>query len=232
MDEAEAAIPMIGRRDELLRLAAAMIARRSQLIAGPPGAGKTRLVREALAVAAQPAIAVRWPVVLHALLLELAGKLGCRLRRPTSLNLKIAVLNAIAQSPCCVVLENAADAEPRIYRFLQRMFYVPRVCLIVTARSKDGLGHLGKLLFDPRERICLPPLGRTHARRLFDAAAAIYELNAAFLGDFRAKALAGAKGNPGQILTMCRLAAQPQYQHDGSIKFLPVRMDALCAVTR
>jgi hypothetical protein len=232
MDQAGPAIPMIGRRDELSRLAAAMIARRSQLIVGPAGSGKTRLVEEALRRSQQPAIAARWPDVLHDLLLEMAGKLGCHLRRPTSLNLKIAVLNAIEKSPCCVILENAADAEPRIYRFLQHIFYVPHVCLIVTARSKDGLGHLGKLLFDPRERACLPPLGRTHARRLFDAAATIYELDAASLGDFRAKALTSAKGNPGQILTMCRLAAQPQYQHDGYIKFLPVRMDALCAVTR
>jgi hypothetical protein len=224
-------VPVVGRLGELRRLTAAMTARRSQLIVGPSGSGKSRLVYEALRLAQQPSVTVRWPRVLHDLLMELAEKLGSVPRRATSLNLKIAVLNAVERNPCCVVLENAADAEPRIYRFLQHLFYVPRVCLIVTAWSKDGLGHLGKLLFDPRERISLAPLSRTHARKVFDLAALVYGLDNVLLDDFRAKALAAAEGNPGQIVTMCRLAARPQYRHDGYIKFLPLRMDALC-VTR
>jgi hypothetical protein len=226
------ALPILGRRDEVRRLVAAMIARRSQLIVGPAGSGKTRLVEEALRLSQQPALTVRWPGALHDLLVELAERLGRPSRRVTSLNLKIAVLNAMERTPCCVVLENAVDAEPRVYRYLQHVFYVPRACLIVTARSKDRLGYLRKLLWDPRERITLRPLGRAHARKLFDMAAVAYQLNAASLEIFRAKALAGAKGNPAQIVTMCRLAARPEYQHDGYIKFSPLRIDALCAVTR
>jgi hypothetical protein len=225
-------VPLVGRLGEIRRLVAAMNARRSQLIVGPPGSGKTRLVREALRLAQQPSVTVRWPGVLHELLMGLAEKLGTIPKRSSSLNLKIAVLNALQRDPCCVILENAADAEPRVYRFLQHVFYVPRVCLIVTARSKDGLGHLGKLFFDPRERISLPSLTPTQARKLFDLAALVYQLNDLSLEEFRAKALAAAEGNPGHIVTMCRLAARPEYRHDGYIKFLPLRMDALCTMTR
>jgi hypothetical protein len=41
--------------------------------------------------------------------------------------------------------------------------------------------------------------------------------------------LAAAQGNPGQILTMCRLAGCPEYQDGRHIKFLPLRIDALTA---
>jgi hypothetical protein len=47
--------------------------------------------------------------------------------------------------------------------------------------------------------------------------------------DFGRKVLAAAKGNPGQILAMCRMAARPEYQRGSYIKFLPLRMDMLSA---
>ena len=41
--------------------------------------------------------------------------------------------------------------------------------------------------------------------------------------------LRSARGNPGQIVTMCRLAARPEYRQGRRVKFLPLRMDALPA---
>jgi len=41
--------------------------------------------------------------------------------------------------------------------------------------------------------------------------------------------LTAAHGNPGQILTMCRMASRPEYQAGRHIKFLPLRIDALTA---
>ena len=69
------------------------------------------------------------------------------------LAVKPSVLDAIRKLPRCLVLENVADADPRMYRFLQQVYYVPGACLIVTAGSRDCLGHLRKLLWDPREEI-------------------------------------------------------------------------------
>jgi predicted ATPase len=228
-------IPLVGRRDELKGLTAALCARRSCLVAGPSGIGKTRLIEEALRAAQQPAVRLRRPSVLHELLVGLAQQLSCPagrfgdVRRATSIALKPAVQDALQKRPCCVVLDDVADADPRMYRFLQQVYYIPRVCLIVAARSRDSLGHLHKLLWDPRDEISLEPLSRVEASTLFASACQACKLDALDVGEFRRKVLAAAQGNPGQILTMCRLASRPEYQSGRHVLFLPLRIDALTA---
>jgi hypothetical protein len=197
--------------------------------------GKTRLLQESLSIARQPYVYVEGPEVLHRLLVELAERLSCPagrfgiVRNATSVALKPPVLDALRRLPRCLVLENIADADPRMYRFLQQVYYIPAVSLVVTAASRDHLGHLRKLLWDPREEIALKPLGRPEALSLFDVASRIYRLQSCDLDAFRAKVLTAAQGNPGQILTMCRMASRPEYQDGRHIKFLPLRIDALTA---
>ena len=197
--------------------------------------GKTRLLQESFAVARQPYVYVEGPEVLHRLLVELATRLSCpagrlgNVRNRTSAALKPAVLDALRRQPRCLVLDNVADADPRMYRFLQQVYYIPTVCLIVTAASRNCLGHLRKLLWDPREEIALKPLTRPESLSLFDVASRMYRLQSFDLAAFRGKVLTSAQGNPGQILTMCRMASRPEYQDGRHIKFLPLRIDALTA---
>lgn len=228
-------IPLVGRRDELKGLTSALCARRSCLIAGPSGIGKTRLVEEALRAAQQPAVRLRRPSVLHELLVGLAQQLSCpagrfgEVRRATSIALKPAVQEALRKKPRCVVLDDVADTDPRMYRFLQQVYYIPRVCLIVSARSRDSMGHLRKLLWDPREEISLKPLSRVEASALFESACRAFRLDTLDVEEFRSKVLTAAQGNPGQIVTMCEMASRPEYQAGRHILFLPLRIDALTA---
>jgi hypothetical protein len=228
-------VQLFGRRDEVRILTNALRARESCLVLGPKGIGKTRLVRESLRASRQPYVYVEKPEVLHRLLVELAERLSCpagrfgSVRHATSVALKPFVLDALRKVPRCLVLEDVADADPRMYRFLQQVYFVPGVCLIVTARSRDCLGYLRKLLWDPREEIALKPLNRTEALSLFDVASRMYRLESFDLDGFRCKVLTAAQGNPGQILTMCRMASRPEYQVGRHIKFLPLRIDALTA---
>jgi len=228
-------VPLFGRRDEVRTLTNALGARKSCLVLGPKGMGKTRLVQEALSIARQPYVWVERPEALHRLLVELAERLSCSagrfrsVRDATSVVLKPSVLDALRTQPRCLVLENVADADPRMYRFLQQVYYVPAVCLIVTAASRDCLGYLHKLLWDPREEITLKPLTRPEALSLFDVASRMYRLQSFNLDAFRGKVLTAAHGNPGQILTMCRMASRPEYQEGRHIKFAPLRIDALTA---
>jgi len=228
-------VPLFGRRDEVRTLTSSLCARKSCLVLGPKGIGKTRLLQEALLIARQPYVYVDRPEVLHRLLVELAEQLSCpagrfgSVRNATSVALKPSVLDALRRLPRCLVVENIADADPRMYRFLQQVYYIPSVSLIVTAASRNHLGHLRKLLWDPREEIALKPLGRPEALSLFDVASRMYRLQSFDLDAFRAKVLKAAQGNPGQILTMCRMASRPEYQGGRHIKFLSLRIDALTA---
>ena len=228
--QSEQYCPLVGRRGELAALALALDRRQSRLIRGPRGIGKTRLIREALEQAKQPFVSVRQPRVLHQLLVELAAGLRCSVRRPTSIVLKPAVLEALRTAPRAVVLDDVADASPRMYRFLQQIYHMPGCCLIVAARSRACLGHLHKLLWDPREEIALSPLDQREAQALFDAAAQAFGLTALDLTGFRRDVLAAARGNAGQIVAMCRMAARPEYQKNRRVNFPSLRMDALAAL--
>lgn len=230
-------VPLYGRQDEVKKLTNALRAQKSCLVIGPKGIGKTRLLQEALAIAGQPYVYIERLDVLHRFLVELAERLSCpagrfkSVRDATSIALKPSVLDALRRVPRCLVLENVTDVDPRMYRFLQQAYYVPAVSLIVTAASRDSLGYLHKLLWDPREEIALKPLARSEARGLFHAASCMYRLQSFDLDAFRRKVLSAAQGNPGQILAMCRMASRSEYQDGRHIKFLPLRIDMLTAFT-
>jgi len=232
----EKRLPFAGRRRELENLTAALRQRSPRLILGPPGAGKTRLVEEALRAAGEPYVVAPRPERLHSLLVMLARQLGCRipgiesLERAASVRLKPLILARLREAPVCVLVEDVAHADPRMYRFLQELYYVPRVCLVLTATSRSKLGFLHKLLWDPREEISLGPLSRADAGRLFEAAADEFGLRALDLDEFRGKVLAAARGNPGQIVSMCRLAGRAEYQSGRHIQFLPIRIDVLSSM--
>ncbi len=225
--EDEWVAPLAGRDAEIEALAAALRGRQSRLVAGPPGIGKTRILREALSREPGPHVLLEAPRTLHELLVHLAKALPCAPARATSFALKAAALAALEAEPRPILLEDANDCDPRMYRFLQAVYHISGSCLIVTARSRSATGHLRKLLWDPREEIRLKPLGRIEAGALFESATASYKLSALDLDTFRNRTLAAARGNPGQILAMCRLAARPEYREGRHIKFVPVRMDVL-----
>jgi predicted ATPase len=198
-------IPFVGRQRELRELVAALRAGQPRLTVGPAGIGKKRLVEEALQAAEQRFVRVRAAGVLHELLAGLAAALGCpHLPKATSPALKGLVLDALCRAPQCVVVEDLHDADPRMYRFLQELYYIPGVSLIVTATSRADLGFVRKLLWDPREEILLDPLSRAEAQWLFDEAVRRFGIESLQIDAFSRKVLAAAKGNPGQILAMCR----------------------------
>ncbi len=232
------ALPLLGRQDSCETLVASLRSGQSRLITGPPGIGKTRLLGEALLASSTPFVLMSRPRLLHDLLASLAVQLGCRsarypdLRRATTLHLKPLVATALRAAPRAVIVEDVSDADPRMYRFLQELYYIPGVALIVTATSRERLGHLHKLFWDPREEISLKPLPRHEASLLFDLASRAFSLDSLDLDEFRRKVLPAAKGNPGQIVEMCRLAAQPGYRYGRHIKFLPLRIDVLSEFAR
>jgi hypothetical protein len=231
----ETPIALAGRRQELAALAAALKVRQSRLITGPAGIGKTRLLEEALAQAGEPVALVSRPAALHGLLASLAGQIGCRssrfadLRRATTIHLKPLVLNALGADPRPVVLDGMEDVEPRMYRFLQELSYVPRTCLVAAVRSRGGMGYLGRLFWNPDDEVALQPLTRAESLSLFEQASQACGLGAFDVDGFRHKALDAARGNPGRILGLCRMAARPEYRRGRYIKFAPLRIDYLSA---
>lgn len=238
-------IPLVGLAREYDRILQAIHCRESLAVIGPAGSGKSRLLE--LAARETGAIRVASSPVPHRLLTAVAAALaeagdptlrsaagsepsGAWLSRQTSRTLRGLLWSALERTPRSVLLEGFLGPSATTYRFFQRLIYTPGVALVVAARSTANLGAAARLFWDPRRRLELPPLSEAEARELFRRCADYFELRGLELDAFRERALASARGNPGEIVEMCRLAASPRYHSGRHIKFAPLRIDALARV--
>jgi hypothetical protein len=128
-------------------------------------------------------------------------------------------------SPLPMMLDGIVGASFPTYRFLQRIYHTRGVALFAASRDTFSLGALARLFWDPTKALHILPLPDRNAEQLFDAAADHFKLRNLDLGEFRKKVVRSARGNPGQIIEMCRLAAQPQYHRGRHIEFSPLRID-------
>lgn len=242
-------LPVVGLLRERQALLNAIQHRESLLLLGPGGSGKTALVRSVLEseLRGEPLVHVSRFQTLHDLLVMIAWGLlqsGHRsfrrsvkvrpaawepwLADQTSLHLKGLLWNATEQEPTTIILEGISRAGHQTYRFLQRLYFAPGMTMIATARDHVHLGALGRLFWDPRKTYHIQPLSDAEALRLFETAVDHFGLRDLSLDDFRERALDSAKGNPGQIVEMCRFAANPMYVSGGHyVKFAPLRIDVM-----
>ncbi len=238
-------IPLIGLGRELDCVARAMRAGEPLLLLGPAGCGKTKVLRTALPRAPASSVYVECCAAVHELLVRLARELLAIdhdaflsvvgdaanperwLAAQTSSHLRGLLWNALETAPALIVLDQVQGAGPRTYRFFERLFFREGMTILAAARSGHGLGMLGRLFWDPRRTVAFAPLGEPEACRLFEFAADRFALRGLELEEFRRRVIASARGNPGQILEMCRLAAQPRYHSGRRIKFAPLRIDAM-----
>ena len=238
----EAQLPFVGMAKEMHRLSLAFRVGDPLLLLGPQGSGKTRLIQEALS-RNDHVLHIAWEPTPHALLTAMAraliaarhpgfirrAKLGADpetwLAVQTSIHLRGLLWTAVESSPLPMMLDGIAGASFPTYRFLQRIYHTPGMALFAASRDTFSLGALARLFWNPTKALNILPLPERDAEQLFDAAADHFKLRNLDLDEFRRKVLRSARGNPGQIIEMCRLATQPQYHKGRHIKFSPLRID-------
>jgi hypothetical protein len=245
---ADYGLPLVGLGRERRRIAEAVRCRESLLISGPRGCGKTRVIATVLedAAAMEGIVYLAFPPAMHDLLAALARALitsghraltllagaSTNLEMQTSVHLRGLLWTALEAEPRILILDGIENAGFQPYRFLQRLYHAPGMAIVATARSPLSLGALGRLFWNPRQTVNFQPLSERESAKLFEAAVDRFRLRHLDLDRFREKVLESACGNPGEIVEMCRLAANPQYLSGHHVKFAPLRIDALMNIGR
>ena len=240
-------VPLVGLRDEYQRLMTSLQERQPLLILGPAGSGKSALISAVLndLPGTSRVIALAHSPQLHDLLINLSrslvkidhrafrkfaktnGEPERWLSQQTSVHLRGLLWAALEAEPLAIILDGVSHAGFPTYRFLQRLYFTPGMVLLAAARGQAALGALSRLFWDPRNIIHLRPLNEVESNYVFDLAVRHFNLGNLDVEEFREKVLDAARGNPGQLIEMCRLASNPMYISGTHIKFAPLRIDVL-----
>jgi AAA ATPase-like protein len=246
---------LIGRSKEQARLRGAILVRRSILVCGPAGSGKTALLEETLATL--PAVIREHSLVcktdgpprqlwqsLTRRLAELhdgevisrieqetgpTAPLDRWLRGQTSLRLRGILRRAMHATAYWVFLEAAARLPDGVYRLFQEWVWSGRTPLVLLARgsTEQDLGKVARLYWHPGLRLELAPMPAEDLADLLEFSIARFHLSDLADAEFRSFILEQSAGLPGRIVRLCELASSRAYQFGGRVKLHTLALDFL-----
>ncbi len=226
----------VERSEEMNRLHAQAQRRKSMLVFGPEGVGKTRLLE---------CFVKTQPLMLHVpraqsprhILLALVAELR-RLATPglslpvgaESLNtgsLKGIVQRALEQAPFLIALDHLVGPSRVVTGLIKDLNYFDRTPVIFVARTPhmEDIGALQPMCAGRSERLELkdfsPPVALEFARSEVRKTG----LQAANLQDVLRSTVEWSNGNPGSILQMIKMAHLPRYYAGDQIKVHVLYLD-------
>lgn len=219
----------VGREEEMTQLQAQAQRRKSMLVFGPEGVGKTRLL---LAFVQSQPLALyvpqtRSPRDLMLSLIQGFRRLEKRdLHLPADLNalsalsLKGVVRRALSQYPFLLVLDHLAGPSRVVTGIIREFTDYGKRPVFFAARTPhmEDIGTLRPLCADRSERLELrnlaPAVALEFARRQADRAG----LWASNLEAALHSLVEWSEGNPGSILRMLKMAEAPPYRMGDQIK--------------
>jgi hypothetical protein len=231
---------LFGREEEMAKLTSWVETRRSFLLYGPAGVGKTRLLNE-LCPATPSLLRVAHCRTPLGLFLEVASglwKRGCpqmrrqfksqeQLENESAANLKGLCLSALRGSQKILGLEHIGFASQQLAASVKQLCSETELPLIYVARSAhmEEAGYLVRHFPDRSERFGVCDFEPSKASEFARLAASEAQLEAENLGEFLSKVVEFSGGNPGAIVSMIRMGCAPKYRSGDWIKTTPLYID-------
>ncbi len=248
--------PMLAGREEASeRMKAAMARRRSLLIWGPAGSGKTALanwVMESMpkcdrqnciyvsgaATARQLAGQLVRGLYLasNVLLREKVRKDGAAepslnrwLRDQSAVRLKGLLYAAAQQRAYWFFLDHCPPASSTVARLIKEVIWRANTPIYLLARgcSHEEIGHAWSIYYTKEYHLPLGPLPEPVARELLESYIHRFHLDSLNLEGFRENVLRLSHHLPGAIERMCELAADPRYHYGDQVKITLIHVDCL-----
>jgi hypothetical protein len=219
----------VDRTEELARLRAQAQKRKSMLVFGPEGVGKTRLLltfvqNQPFALYVSP---IRSPRDLMMALIQDLRRLDKReLRLPSNANslstssLKGIVQRALAEFPVMLVLDHLAGPSRVVTGIIKEFSDYGRRPIYFAARTPhmEDIGTLQPMCADRSERLEIRNFGPAVALEFAKREAERTGLWASNLDSALHSLVEWSEGNPGSILQMLKMADLPRYRMGDQIK--------------
>jgi AAA domain len=219
----------IERVEEMGRLQDQARRRKSMLIFGPEGVGKTRLLEgflktQSLALYVNQTGSPRDLMLALVESLRSTGKRELRLpadpKTLSTSSLKGMVQRALDQIPFLLVLDHLACPSRVVTGMIKEMNYYGRTPVFFAARTPhmEDIGTLQPMCADRSEQVELKNLPAAVALEFAQREAERTGLRASNLDHTLHSLVEWSEGNPGSILHMLKMAQWPRYRMDDQIK--------------
>lgn len=239
----EAMVRIFSRAEELESLRKRFAGRRSTLVYGPGGVGKTLLLRYVMAEFGSVLYCPASPSP-QAVFRCLAGLLAARqdatvaricqnrtdaLAGKSSRALKGIVCDALCAANYQIVLDHLLRPSPAMAAMAGELMVSCSTPLIAVARSAhmEDAGHLSTLLPDRGERLAIRNFDPDRAKAFAFEVSGQQHLEARNLPGVLDSMVRSSEGNPGAILRMIAMAKHGKYCSGDQIKFAPLYIDFL-----
>jgi hypothetical protein len=236
-------------------LCAAIAERRSLLIYGPAGAGKSALLQSALSCVdeslrrkcivceAEGAPSAIWQRLVLALAQAGDPEVRARVenetgsfqhfenwaRTQTSLRLRGVVRRAARAREYSIFLDAAGPLPDGTYRLFQEWVWSARTPVILLGRgsAQNQLGKAAQLYWHEGLRLNIGPLELTSAEDLLERAIHRFHLTELADAEFCDFVLEQSERLPGRITLLCELASNAAYHYKGHVKLHTLAIDFL-----
>jgi hypothetical protein len=149
-----------------------------------------------------------------------------RIRSITSVSLRGLIAQALQQEAYTLVLDHFGFASQLFAGTLKKWAAGP-TAIVIVARSPhmEEIGYVAPWFAERKDKFALSNFDPEVASRFAEWAVENQDLQADNLEEFKQRIVVLTQGNPGMISALVRLAALPKYRNANSIKVAPLYLD-------
>jgi ATP/maltotriose-dependent transcriptional regulator MalT len=236
-------VQIFSRAEELQSLRKRFASRRSTLVHGPPGVGKTLLLQQVIPefdhvlycpASSSPQAAFRCLAGLlaarhDATVLRICKDRADVLHSKSSVSLKGIVSDALRAEKYLIVLDHLHRPTPALGAMIGEVMVSCSTPVVAVARSAhmEDAGYVSPLLPDRSERLAIKNFDPETAKAFALEVSLQQQLEAENLNSVLNSMIKSSEGNPGAIVRLIAMAAESKYRSDDHIKWAPLYIDFL-----